>query len=438
MTFCWFTSFIGYPNFFRSTGRGTDLAEVFLKLGEAAKAGMAYSEAKNLFPDIDSHQVETKKAAFQEFGLLYVIPRSDTITLTPLGHQILDFCSSREIVEANRRNILLALTYGLARYQFNNPLPVGGNRREARERSTSSDVLPYLACYYLLHKLKGILTAGEIKGAIFGLQKMADLRALEDAIRNKRTSGQPFEDLAHLPTHRRTADNLKIYFVSHLSLDNEIMVLSKHDELYGGRDQAFELSEIGFEITESVLATEWKGWHNKSSLVTVANLYNNIGEYFANGVGKLCSKQIVKRDIKIARLLTPNFLKGILDDEDLDVIKELPRREYREGVLRLIQHNRLDRVRNPVLVRDAKKDFKIKYGKLFCEVCKFDFEIGYGDRGKDYIEAHHKTHISQLNESVILRIEDLAMVCSNCHRMLHRFPWMTVEELISIIDKNKI
>jgi len=89
----------------------------------------------------------------------------------------------------------------------------------------------------------------------------------------------------------------------------------------------------------------------------------------------------------------------------------------------------LEKVRNTALVREAKRLFKKKNGKLFCEICNFDFGKKYGNRGKDYIEAHHKTPISQIKGVVKLTINDLSMVCSNCHRMLHRPPWITVNEL---------
>lgn len=161
MNFCWFTSFIGYPSFFQSEGRGADLARAFMTLGDAAEAGTPYVEAKALFPELDSAQVETKKAAFQEFGLLYVVPRSNTLTLTGLGHQVRVLCTDRKHIEGNRRQILLSLGRALARYQFDNPIPVGGNRKEMRKRAASSDVLPYLACFYLLHKLGGVLAVGE-------------------------------------------------------------------------------------------------------------------------------------------------------------------------------------------------------------------------------------------------------------------------------------
>lgn len=73
--------------------------------------------------------------------------------------------------------------------------------------------------------------------------------------------------------------------------------------------------------------------------------------------------------------------------------------------------------RNRALVRDAKK----RYG-CRCQVCGFDFRQAYGDLGTGYIECHHLTPFSERAE--VLRsattLEDVAVVCANCHRMIHR------------------
>lgn len=58
-----------------------------------------------------------------------------------------------------------------------------------------------------------------------------------------------------------------------------------------------------------------------------------------------------------------------------------------------------------------------------CQICGFDFEEVYGDLGHQYIEAHHLTPLAQLppNQEVHLSPrDDFAVVCANCHRMLHR------------------
>lgn len=106
---------------------------------------------------------------------------------------------------------------------------------------------------------------------------------------------------------------------------------------------------------------------------------------------------------------------------------------FPEGKLVYSTHVRHER--NPGLVAYAKMRFKEKNNCLFCEVCGFSFNI-YGDRGKDFIEAHHDvTPISDMDENASSRIEDIRMVCSNCHKMLHlRRPWLHVDELKKVLQ----
>lgn len=74
-----------------------------------------------------------------------------------------------------------------------------------------------------------------------------------------------------------------------------------------------------------------------------------------------------------------------------------------------------------------------------CMICGFDFEKKYGELGKGYIEVHHIRPLSEIDEEVVVNPEmDLICVCSNCHRMLHRFKsyMVTVEELRRIVEDN--
>lgn len=103
--------------------------------------------------------------------------------------------------------------------------------------------------------------------------------------------------------------------------------------------------------------------------------------------------------------------------------------EVREGELKLSQH--LRRERNSQIVKAAKERFKRRNGgRVFCEVCTFDFLERYGEIGEGYIEAHHKKPISKMNLGDTTRLDDFIMVCSNCHSMLHiGKEWISNEEL---------
>lgn len=68
---------------------------------------------------------------------------------------------------------------------------------------------------------------------------------------------------------------------------------------------------------------------------------------------------------------------------------------------------------------------------LACEVCGFDFEEAYGELGRGYIECHHIEPLNSRNgASAPTRVGDLALLCANCHRMVHRkAETIPVEEL---------
>lgn len=86
---------------------------------------------------------------------------------------------------------------------------------------------------------------------------------------------------------------------------------------------------------------------------------------------------------------------------------------------RLLVRRALARERDPKLRTMKIKQMRHRGRALRCEVCDFDFARTYGDLGEGYIEVHHATplHVSGLRET---KLEDLACLCANCHRMCHR------------------
>lgn len=94
------------------------------------------------------------------------------------------------------------------------------------------------------------------------------------------------------------------------------------------------------------------------------------------------------------------------------------------------------RERDVKLVETKKKTVLRSTGKLACEVCDFDFHKSYGDLGKGFIECHHNKPLSSYTVKQKTSIVDLALVCSNCHRMLHRNREnMTIEGLRGVLNQ---
>ena len=78
------------------------------------------------------------------------------------------------------------------------------------------------------------------------------------------------------------------------------------------------------------------------------------------------------------------------------------------------------RERNSKIVCKKKAFILKNFGKLECEICGFDFYKQYGGIGYGFIECHHKVPLSTLASTTETSVDDLMMVCANCHRMLHR------------------
>jgi 5-methylcytosine-specific restriction protein A len=95
------------------------------------------------------------------------------------------------------------------------------------------------------------------------------------------------------------------------------------------------------------------------------------------------------------------------------------------------------RERDTKLVARKKRRVLRDKGKLSCEVCDFDFAAAYGERGDGFIECHHTKPVSELRDGETTNINDLALVCSNCHRMIHRRkPWLSVGDLSKFLSPN--
>jgi HNH endonuclease len=96
-----------------------------------------------------------------------------------------------------------------------------------------------------------------------------------------------------------------------------------------------------------------------------------------------------------------------------------------EGQDKLVQHIR--RERNRTLIAAKKADAKRRTGKLACEICAFNFHTRYPFIEQDFAEVHHKAPLGSLDGPRRTSLTDLAILCANCHRMIHRtYPMMTI------------
>ncbi|MBE2185902.1 MAG: HNH endonuclease [Rhodothermales bacterium] len=107
---------------------------------------------------------------------------------------------------------------------------------------------------------------------------------------------------------------------------------------------------------------------------------------------------------------------------------ETDEEKFSEGEILTRLHR--SRERKPQAIKSKKEAVLRQTGALRCEVCSFDFAIFYGEIGHGFAECHHLTPISELRPNQRTTLRDLAIVCANCHRMLHRGPrLLTLAEL---------
>lgn len=122
---------------------------------------------------------------------------------------------------------------------------------------------------------------------------------------------------------------------------------------------------------------------------------------------------IATREPKVA-----NLLRGYID---LDAI---PKKDATRGALEGTLYELLStqRVRSQML-RDSKirHSMDANDGHLPCEVpgCRFDFFQTYGELGRGFAHVHHRRSLAE-RKTVRTTLADLAIVCANCHAMIHR------------------
>ena len=132
------------------------------------------------------------------------------------------------------------------------------------------------------------------------------------------------------------------------------------------------------------------------------------------------------------RKLAKAIIKGLEIVKKEVQLQEEDEVEFPEG--RVLYRLHRKRERNSILVKKKKAAAK----SLCCEACGFDFLKAYGEIGRGFIECHHTVPISEYKQGQKTKLEELALVCANCHRMLHRRrPWLTIAELAALLSQNQ-
>lgn len=118
----------------------------------------------------------------------------------------------------------------------------------------------------------------------------------------------------------------------------------------------------------------------------------------------------------------------------LEAVPQDDEQIFKEGKV-LIQYRKHKRFERDSRVSKLAKNQRLAKDEfLLCDACGFSFAKTYGDVGVGFIEAHHKVPLSKLKGEKTIRVSDLALLCANCHRMIHQSnPILTIEQLKAVI-----
>jgi 5-methylcytosine-specific restriction protein A len=129
-------------------------------------------------------------------------------------------------------------------------------------------------------------------------------------------------------------------------------------------------------------------------------------------------------------------IRSLVQSEEPLPSKEMISDDEEEGAEgQVLTRTHRYRERNTKLVKKKKEKVLEEEGNLTCEVCGFNFVVKYGERGDGFIECHHTKPVSDLKAGEKTRVADLSLLCSNCHRMIHRRrPWISIDELKQLLS----
>ncbi len=195
-------------------------------------------------------------------------------------------------------------------------------------------------------------------------------------------------------------------------------------EIVGNKDTSTLRNVNGMKMKMGNFLHLDKEYPNKKGLTGASKLDQKLFKEFFDNQDELSEivKQI-KNDLNVP----------VLYPFDIDDIDNENYEAY-EGKQQTKEHRYRERDKRIIKLK-KEKAFK-ENTELICEGCAFDFSKVYGARGEGFIECHHIRAVSDISNDEPTKLEDLALLCSNCHRIIHRTkPWLTIEQLKQIINE---
>lgn len=185
----------------------------------------------------------------------------------------------------------------------------------------------------------------------------------------------------------------------------------------------------------AMLGTQVASFSAESIDLAPSNKTNDSAFYEA---GNIVSVYYDAANLPSNKAITADLIKmlqlyKLLITEDAnggDLSEGAPPEILLEDASKLRMHMRIER--NASLAKKVKSILGYS-----CQVCQMNFEDVYGEVGKDYIEAHHIQPLASVKGQVLKRdpAKDFAVLCANCHRMIHRSGCESVEDFKKLLKR---
>ena len=227
----WRVNSYGYPNPFVQESKSQEAWLTFKSFYDRDNG--AYTSLKEFWEThrprrLDSHAVESWKATFEEFGLLYVISRSNNITITPAGKQFYDAAMR----EQEEDFIWIGLNL-LLRYPLQGP-PRGRSKSPAHGKS---DVLPYRFLYSVMRDLGDYFWWTELERIFCRVFATSEAKPAVEAVRQIREEPSRIRSFP-LPVDQRKGGfyNSLNQVVNHAGMNHLVLTQDDDSEHYGANE----------------------------------------------------------------------------------------------------------------------------------------------------------------------------------------------------------
>lgn len=226
----WRVNSYSYPNPFQNSAAGQTAAraQAAWEMFESFAERTGYGSVKTYWENhpsrpVQPHAVESWKATFEEFGLLYVLSRSDAVVITPGGQQLLAAAAADDEREFAWTALNLILRY---------PVRGEAGRRSRGDDFEQSDLLLYWYLHAALVELDGF-SQQELFRVLAHVFRRSEAQAAVDLVRQLRAGTA---DISQYPDPSGGASggvyNALNQVLNHGSLNHMLFTSSKEDSRY--------------------------------------------------------------------------------------------------------------------------------------------------------------------------------------------------------------